>query len=218
MQPQVWNIGTPRLSVWIGLWIVPVCFLGSGCRTTVGPPTHPVANLYPTVYSSAVLADTRGGVLTISSLTSLLKDVGLLDPLRQAGLRQIDVQTMVRGLAHRGYAEIDARRCNIDIRWVVVRLLPVRQKPEARLLVLEAGGREFSQAARHFGIDVTRPPVESTRRDVYGRRFALQTWSVLHDGDQASLRRVSTTDGTFLYWELEVRMPGLAVAAPAAHS
>ena len=191
-------------SAWLGLVLLAIGWLSAGCRTPFEPPTRPIANLYPTVYPSTILGEVKPGAVPLRRLGELLQETGLLAPLTVAGMWRQELETVVRGLAHRGYAEIDARRSDCRVRWVVFRLQTLST---GLCLVLEAGGDDMSPAARYFGIDTAAAPKVADRTDIYGRRSLLQTWTTTGDRGEGTIRRVCRTDGLLLYWEIEARIP-----------
>ncbi len=176
----------------------------SGCRTPVKPATVPVANLYPTLTSTAVLDTTRPLKLESTDLSALLAHLGALGPLKAHGMRTEELSLALRGLERHGYAELDARRTACPIRWVVLRCAA---RPDPGCLVVEIGSSDLPAAAAQYGLDPKRPPAESgIRSDPYGRGSRIDAWRGLAARAAVELRRVQPMGGD-AYWEFEYRAP-----------
>lgn len=87
------------------------------CKT-VQPPTHPVANMFPTVDITAKLEALKPCPITAEQLQKALQSMNIWNILLTAGMPASEVSTLARGLNERGYAEIDARRASSPLLWV----------------------------------------------------------------------------------------------------
>jgi hypothetical protein len=187
-------------------------FLWVGCRTPFKPATVPVANLYPTLNPSGILATTRPLVLSGGEASALLAHLGALGPLRAHGMGSGELPLVLRGLERHGYAELDARRTTCPVRWVVLRCVEEADRP---LLVVEVGSVAPPAAAAHYGLDLGRPAAATgTRSDAYGRVSRVETWIAVSDQPVVQARRI-TAPGQAEYWELEYRAP-VQVTVPGA--
>ncbi|MBO4619190.1 MAG: hypothetical protein J5654_03695 [Victivallales bacterium] len=88
------------------------------------PPQRPLAYMYPTLMPGTQLQQLKSVEVTVALLGEHLKTLGLWEPLVAAGLTDGELTTVVRSLAHRGYAELDARRTKSSVRWVAFLGLP----------------------------------------------------------------------------------------------
>lgn len=84
----------------------------AGCRTTYLPPKRPFAGMYPTVMTIHEMQDMHPVKVDVQSLEAHLEEMNILSPLKNAGMTNDELQIVSRGLAQRGYAELDARRCD----------------------------------------------------------------------------------------------------------
>jgi hypothetical protein len=80
--------------------------------------------MYPTLMPGTQLRELKAVEVTVAVLRENLKTLGLWEPLVAAGLTETELTTVVRSLAHRGYAELDARRTQSQVRWVAFLGLP----------------------------------------------------------------------------------------------
>ena len=107
----------------IFLILIVVCL--SGCVDPgYQPPQRPLAYMYPTLMPGTQLRELKAVEVTVAVLRENLKTLGLWEPLVAAGLTETELTTVVRSLAHRGYAELDARRTKSQVRWVAFLGLP----------------------------------------------------------------------------------------------
>ena len=88
------------------------------------PPQRPLAYMYPTLMPGTHLQQLKAVEVTVAALGEYLKTLGLWEPLVSAGLTDGELTTVARSLAHRGYAELDARRTKSSVRWVAFLGLP----------------------------------------------------------------------------------------------
>lgn len=168
--------------------------LFAGCRT-VEPPRRPVAYLFPSVRTMAEVQGMQRYGISLGELTAVLDQIGCGPLLRQAGLLDGELATIVRGLAHRGYSELDARRSPGTIQWLSFGGLPGGE------LEIVAGFRELPPKGCRAGLDPQRASVVATevRQDAYGRRQVVSSWSA----DAAQLRELRWPDGgPAVYWEM----------------
>ena len=99
--------------------------LACGCvEPGYQPPSRPLAYMYPTLMSGTHLRQLAAVEVTATVLRERLSALGLWEPLVSAGLTEAELATVVRSLAHRGYAELDARRTKSSVRWVAFLGLP----------------------------------------------------------------------------------------------
>lgn len=82
------------------------------------PPKRPLAGMYPTVMPASDMKHCTALEITEESLAGRLEEMELRKGLDQCGLLPQDLALLRRSLAQRGYAELDARRCQGTILWV----------------------------------------------------------------------------------------------------
>ncbi|MCQ2396358.1 MAG: hypothetical protein MJ106_01520, partial [Lentisphaeria bacterium] len=83
----------------------------ASCRTAYLPSKRPFAGMYPTVMSSRELKGMHPIAIDVKTLEEHLGEMNVLKPLRDAGMTDDELQIVSRSLSQRGYAELDARRC-----------------------------------------------------------------------------------------------------------
>ena len=94
--------------------------LVSGCLSSGHyPPERPVAYMYPSVMRSQNLAMMKPCVTDEAAIEAKLEALGVKAILGQYGMMRTELQTVVRGLRNRGYAEIDCRRTKCPVRFVI---------------------------------------------------------------------------------------------------
>ena len=83
----------------------------------VKAPNRPLAYLYPTTRPMAELGSLTPVKTTQEAVIALLEKEGLYADLKRAGLEDMELETVLRGLAKRGFAEIDARhtKCRVKV-------------------------------------------------------------------------------------------------------
>ena len=86
----------------------------------VRPPKRPVAYIYPSVHTMAVISSLKPIQATMEDLRETLKRGEVYVDLMNAGLQEMDLDIVLRGLAKHGYAEIDARQCKGRVKLVAV--------------------------------------------------------------------------------------------------
>ena len=165
----------------------------AACRT-VEPPQRPVAYLFPSVRTMAEVQGLQAHDIVVADLVALLDEVGCGPLLRQAGMPDYELGTVARGLANRGYAELDARRSPGPILW-----LSFAGMGDGRLEVT-AAFRQLPPESCRAGIDHRQPPQATAQGyDPYGRRQNSRTWSA----GNAELRLWQWPDGgPDDYWEM----------------
>jgi hypothetical protein len=87
------------------------------CRTT-SLPKRAVASMFPTVISASKLEEFTPLQATQFHLDFCLGIAKVRQDLSQAGLSSADREVILRGLAKRGFAEIDARNCSLPWQWL----------------------------------------------------------------------------------------------------
>ena len=102
-------------TIFLAAVLVALC----GCYR-VKPPSRPVAYLYPTVMPMSALESCTARPATPQEVRAILEEATLLPLLEKAGLLPGDLEIMARGLAKRGYAELDARRAPGNLNWVAI--------------------------------------------------------------------------------------------------
>ena len=99
--------------------------LACGCvNPGYQPPQRPLAYMYPTLMSGTQLQNLHAIEIPVEVLQARLEALGFWEPLVMAGLTKTELATVVRSLAHRGYAELDARRAKSPVRWVAFLGMP----------------------------------------------------------------------------------------------
>lgn len=101
-----------------------IIFLGtillSGCISSGHyPPERPVAYMYPSVMRSQNLAMMKPCMTDEAAIDAKLEALGVKAILEEYGMMRTELQTVVRGLRNRGYAEIDCRRTKCPVRFVI---------------------------------------------------------------------------------------------------
>lgn len=188
------------------LWLLAggLVVLLSACRTPVRPSAVPVANLYPTLHPSAVLAASRPLSLTDGELSALLAHLGLLGPLRTHGMIAAELPLVRRALERHGYAELDARRTACPVRWVVLRGV---SEGDGSALWIEAGLSAPPAAAGHWSIDLRRVPATvEPRVERSGSTVTVETWSGTAENAVVAVRRIRASS-SLPTWELSYRTP-----------
>lgn len=175
-----------------------VLLLLSACRT-VEPPQRPVAYLFPSVRTMGALEGLQAQDIAVADLAALLDATGCGPLLRQVGLLDQELAIVARGLAKRGYAELDARRSSGPILWVT-------------FAGMNGGHLEITAAFQHLppescraGINPRQPPHEATLgHDLYGRLQKTLIWKA----GRAELRRWQWTEnGPENCWEMRWLFP-----------
>lgn len=98
----------------------------SSCRSTkYTPPRRPTAGMYPTLLPASELHHFTPVQLSTAELEEHLRELSFWEPLNTSHLEQSELDLVVRSLARRGYAELDSRRCDCSVHWVVFVGYPV---------------------------------------------------------------------------------------------
>ena len=113
-----------RQSTLFAMALATALLLAGGVSKEYLPPNRPLAGMYPSVLPPSELGRFHNVQTDEAELESHLRELGLWEPLVRAGLLQTELRVVARGLARRGYGELDARRCNSGIRWVAFVGLP----------------------------------------------------------------------------------------------
>ena len=101
------------------LWILAGC-VDPGYQ----PPQRPLAYMYPTLMPGTQLRQLKSVEISVEEVRERLEFLGFWEPLVSAGLTEVELSIVARSLAHRGYAELDARRTHSQVRWVAFLGLP----------------------------------------------------------------------------------------------
>mgnify|MGYP000894287247 CR=1 FL=1 len=99
------------------LFLLILLFCLYSCQTYL-PPNYPLAGLFPTVDISQRLEDMQSCQVSEEFLKACLDDMALWQILQDAGTNYNALSLLKRGLAERGYAELDARRVKTKIKWI----------------------------------------------------------------------------------------------------
>ena len=86
----------------------------------VKPPRRPVAYIYPSIHTMAEIAHLKPIQARPEEVREALKRGGVYEDLMAAGLLDMELGIVLRGLAKHGYAEIDARKCKGRVKLVAV--------------------------------------------------------------------------------------------------
>jgi len=89
----------------------------AGC-VGVKPPERPVAYLVPSLVPYSVMARCVPHKTSSQEVRGLLEQAGVLDSLLKAGMRDMELGIVARGLTSKGYAEIDCRKTAARVRWI----------------------------------------------------------------------------------------------------
>jgi hypothetical protein len=144
--------------------------LTCGCPQFL-PPIEPTVSLFPTVFPVAILDQSSPVDLSPAALREVIQHASWQDGFGKFGLSEANLGLLARGLRRRGYAELDARRAGAAIRWVAFRALP-----DGKTLVATAGYDSRPPAAHLAGVDMSKAPTESTRRDAYNYPLRVEAW------------------------------------------
>ncbi len=91
-----------------------------GCAG-VQRPQRPLAYMYPSLMPMSALKAFHGRNTTSEQVKSLFEKAGLNQTLMAYGFLNSDYAILARGLAARGYAEIDARHCKkCPFKWLYI--------------------------------------------------------------------------------------------------
>ena len=159
-----------RSTIWPLFPVLAVAFALTACRT-FRPPEKPVVSLFPTVFPAAVLDACVPASISGTRLRGLLRSFGWTD----VGVGSYEADLISRGLSRRGYAELDARRADIALRWLVFRV-EQGDSPGPRLILKAAYSRR--PPARHApGVNAGSRPGETVPgRDPYGYPITITRW------------------------------------------
>lgn len=165
----------------------------------VKPPERPVAYMYPMLVKMSEIADCKPTIASPDNVKSLLAQAHLLEPLMAAGLRNVDLGILARGLAKHGYAEIDARRAACPVRWASIAF-------RAGAAIIRSGFKELPPDECRFGI---KPDDSSARQTIergsYGQSIYVKTWSI--PGTRAFLKKLASPHNDSRHWEIIVTLP-----------
>lgn len=165
------------------------CIVVTSC-TSLTPPRRPVAYLYPTLVSMSEISTFNARPTTVENVKLFLKRAAVMDILTLAGLRDLDIDILARGLSTRGYAEIDSRNSKCLVRWVSIAY-------DQGKTIVKCGFLELPPAPCRYDIVPDEAAITpQTSRNVYGNTLFYKTWSKsFHDGT-IQLRHVSSLNGT----------------------
>ncbi len=150
--------------------------------TTVEPPSRPVGYMVPTVRTGTSLGSLAPREISSQALAICLRTNGCMEPLVNAGMLPHELEIVSRGLASKGYAEIDARNARGLIRW-----LAFSSHPNG-MLEIRASFAEQPPAALCGGLSPEQEPDQVTRQsNAFGDVLELSTWR----NDTMSLRRIA---------------------------
>lgn len=156
--------------------------LAMSCATTVAPPARPVGYMVPTVRTGTSLGSLAPMEISSQALAVCLRNNGCMEHLVNAGMLPHELEIVSRGLASKGYAEIDARNARSLIRW-----LAFSSHPNG-MLEIRASFSEQPPTALCGGLSPEREPDQVTRQsNAFGDVLELTTWR----NDTMSLRRIA---------------------------
>ncbi|MBQ6470540.1 MAG: hypothetical protein IJJ33_01025 [Victivallales bacterium] len=162
---------------------VALAVLLAGCFSLRIPYQPPVASLFPTVVPMRTLQGLKPRATTEAEISALLQRQGILKTLRNAGLRELTLKEVARGLSTRGYAEIDSRRAQCTVLWVSFALLP-------------NGQIRMTHATTRKPLLPSDAPLEWTTTDSKGKPRRHRQWET----DRTLLHEVRSRQGT--QWEI----------------
>ncbi|MDX9979390.1 MAG: hypothetical protein RBU25_04990 [Lentisphaeria bacterium] len=182
--------------------VLALALLACGCQRFT-PPVQPNVSLFPTAFPVRILDQSAATELPVSSLRQVFEHTGWADGLGSFGLSESNAALLARGLRQRGYAELDARRAEGSIRWIVLRVLPGNQA-----LLATAGYEHRPPNAHLAGTNLTQPPAESTRTDAYNYPIKVQTWQGQRANVPMTVEHVRpVVTGREEYWEIRHLIP-----------
>ena len=94
-----------------------ILLIAAGC-TSVEPPKRPVAYVFPTIRTFESLEKLKPQKISTAKLRSWLELIGNEKELTQGGLLEEDLELVSLGLERSGYAELDARKTALSMRWI----------------------------------------------------------------------------------------------------
>jgi len=184
------------------LLLLSTLFLFS-CRT-VQPPSQPVAGLYPTVDISRRLENLKPLSCSQEQLRSALQSIRIWDFLLSAGMKEEELALVSRGLAERGYAEIDARRATSPLSWVCF------ASQDGKKLEISAAFLQTPPPSCRQGIMLEKTPHRQESRTIQRNRKVeyqyLNIWQCpMKDGSPLEIWKItgqnrSRSDNT--HWEI----------------
>jgi len=89
------------------------------CDLRYTPPQRPTAGMFPTLLPASELRRFTPVQIDVNELEAHLRELSFWEPLKASHLEQTELSLVVRSLARRGYAELDSRRCDCTIHWVI---------------------------------------------------------------------------------------------------
>lgn len=187
----------PRLFLILALVLL-VC----GCQRFT-PPLQPNVSLFPTAFPVRILDQSAPTELPVVGLRQMFEHTGWEDGLGSFGLSESNADLIARGLRQRGYAELDARRTEGSIRWIVLRVLPGNHT------LLATAGYERRPPANHLaGTSLAQPALVSTRFDAYNYPINVHTWQGLRANVPMTVEHVlPAVKGREEYWEIRHLIP-----------
>ena len=189
-----------------------ILMAGAGC---ISRPRDriPVAFLFPTLYSTQILDQVTPFSISAMRLGDLLDRLGVGRELRRAGLSERELAVVSRGLRSRGYAELDARKSAVGVRWVSFR--GERASGGTPMLHITAGFWARPDLPREFVFDVQKDKAKWHERcDPYGVPQLMQVWAGKGPYSPVLRRVVDAFDHSQSHWEFEVAVPPGTVGSP----
>ncbi len=184
------------------LLVLALGLLVCGCQRFT-PPLQPNVSLFPTAFPVRILDQSAATELPVASLRQVFEHTGWEDGLGSFGLSESNADLIARGLRQRGYAELDARRTEGAIRWIVLRVLPGNQT-----LLATAGYEHRPPKAHLAGTDLSQPPAESTRADAYNYPINVRSWQGRRTNVPMTVEHVQpVVKGRGEYWEIRHLIP-----------
>lgn len=184
------------------LLLISMFFLFS-CRS-VQPPSQPVAGLYPTVDISRRLEDMKALSCNEEQLRVALQSIRVWDFLLIAGMKEEELSLVRRGLAERGYAEIDARRADSPLHWIIF------ASADGKKLGISAAFMQAPPPSCRQGIMLEKTPHRQESRTIQRNRKVeyqyLNIWQCpMNEGSPLEIWKISgqkrnRSDNT--HWEV----------------
>lgn len=182
--------------------ILALALLACGCQRFT-PPLQPNVSLFPTAFPVRILDQSAATELPVASLRQVFAHTGWEDGLGSFGLSESNAELLARGLRQRGYAELDARRTEGSIRWIVLRVLPGNQA-----LLATAGYERRPPKAHLAGTELTQPAQVNTRFDAYNYPITVHSWQGLRANVPMTVEHVMpVVKGREEYWEIRHLIP-----------
>jgi len=118
---------------------------------------------------------------SVKDVEGYLRRNGNLETLQAAGMLDVELGIMARGLSTRGYCEVDARKSACPIRWLSI------EYPGNGIVGIRA---VYAEKPSDFPVGGAKP-VKSVYYDANRQRFNAETWSSSRGDTVYSLSHVT---------------------------